>query len=522
MVNASFSAIGRAGKQNSEREQLATIALLCLLVIAHAALGAEEDLPNATLVVYNPNYPESKSLAEYYAERRAVPKDRLTALPCSNDEEIDRHEYDSEIAEPLRNHFQEVQLWTIDQTVEPRVTANKVRYIVLIRGIPLKIRSQPAYPGDHPDRSKPFGVSNEKAVDSELSTLGYFRHQISGPMENPYFRSFKPITDPDSDPRLMLVTRLDAPSAGDVRRMIDDSLTAERTGLWGWTYLDARGLKDPNYKIGDEWLFHINDESFRIGRPSILDRREALFPFGYPMTDAILYFGWYAEQAAGVFSDPHFHFRPGAIAVHIHSFSASTIRQPDKFWVGPLIQHGAAATLGNVYEPFLQLTPMLDLFYDRLVNGLTFAESAYGSLRVLSWMTTIVGDPLYRPFSLDQIFGNSPWQAILEMFERESTNPWELVLELTRLGAANPAALEIAGLIESREGKNDSALETFDRAARAYKNRPEAFRCALHQADLLQTFGRDTELARLFKKVSLRFPDDASKRILRSYQRSNP
>jgi uncharacterized protein (TIGR03790 family) len=84
--------------------------LLCVLVIAHAALGIEEDLPNATLVVYNPNYPESKSLAEYYAAKRAVPKDRLTALPCSNDEEIDRHEYDSAIAEPLRNHFREAQL----------------------------------------------------------------------------------------------------------------------------------------------------------------------------------------------------------------------------------------------------------------------------------------------------------------------------------------------------------------------------------------------------------------------------
>jgi hypothetical protein len=240
------------------------------------------------------------------------------------------------------------------------------------------------------------------------------------------------------------------------------------------------------------------------------------------MTDAILYFGWYASQPAGVLSDPQFHFRPGAIAVHIHSFSASTIRQPDKFWVGPLIRHGAAATLGNVYEPFLQLTPMLDLFYDRLVNGLTFAESAYGSLRVISWMTTIVGDPLYRPFSLDQIFGNSSWQVILELFERESTNPPELILELNRLGTVNPTALEIAGLIEARESDNDAALETFARAARAYKNRPEKFRCALHQADLLQSLGRDGELAELIKKDSSRFPDDASQRILRSYRQSAP
>jgi uncharacterized protein (TIGR03790 family) len=70
------------------------------------------DLSNATLVVYNPSFWESKSLAEYYAAKRAIPKERLLALPCSNDEEIDRQEYDSAMAEPLRNHFREAQLWT--------------------------------------------------------------------------------------------------------------------------------------------------------------------------------------------------------------------------------------------------------------------------------------------------------------------------------------------------------------------------------------------------------------------------
>jgi len=320
----------------------------------------------------------------------------------------------------------------------------------------------------------------------------------------------------------MLVARLDGPGAGDVRRMIDDSLTAEHAGLWGWTYLDARGVQDPNYKIADDWLFHIDDESFRIGRPAILDRREALFPLGYPMTDAILYFGWYSQEAAGVFNDPNFQFSPGAIAVHIHSFSASTIRQSDKFWVGPIIRHGAAATLGNVYEPFLQLTPILDLFYDRLVNGLTFAESAYASLRAVSWMTTIVGDPLYRPFSPDQTPGNNSWQPIQQLFERESTNPSELIRELDTLGTLNPTALEIEGLIEAREGKNDAALETFDRAARAYKNRPENFRCILHQADLLQSLRREQELAELIKKALSTFTDDASQQILRMYQQSKP
>ena len=137
-------------------------------------------------------------------------------------------------------------------------------------------------------------------------------------------------------------------------------------------------------------------------------------------------------------------------------------------------------------------------------------------------MTTIVGDPLYRPFSPDRIPGATSWQAIQQLFERAGTNPPELIRELDRLGTLNPTALEIEGLIEEREGKNDAALATFDLAARAYQNSPEDFRCVLHQANLLQSLARDDELAELIKNALSKFSDDASKRILRSYLRSKP
>ena len=137
-------------------------------------------------------------------------------------------------------------------------------------------------------------------------------------------------------------------------------------------------------------------------------------------------------------------------------------------------------------------------------------------------MTTIVGDPLYRPFSPDQTPGNASWQTIQQLFERAGPNSSELIQELDKLGTLNPTALEIEGLLEAREGQNDAALETFDRAARAYQNRPENFRCVLHQADLLQSLKRDEQLAELIKKALSRFTDDASKRILRSYLRSKP
>jgi hypothetical protein len=89
----------------------------------------------------------------------------------------------------------------------------------------------------------------------------------------------------------------------------------------------------------------------------------------------------------------------GAIAYHIHSYSATTLRSASQHWAGPLIRAGAAATMGSVYEPYLDLTPHVDLFTQALLEGYTLIEAGYRSQRALSWMNVIVGDPLYTPFA---------------------------------------------------------------------------------------------------------------------------
>jgi uncharacterized protein (TIGR03790 family) len=194
------------------------------------------------------------------------------------------------------------------------------------------------------------GGHNEASVDSELAVLGAFSRQISGPLQNPYFQSFKTIAE-FGNPALLLVCRLDAPNAATVRRMITDSVATEKRGLWGRAYIDGAHETGSGYKLGDEWLSEIKKQLYRVGVPVIYDDSPALFPDGYPMTDCALYFGWRAEKASGPFAQPEFRFAPGAVAVHIHSFSGYTLRDANSFWVAPLVVHGAAATLGNVYEP---------------------------------------------------------------------------------------------------------------------------------------------------------------------------
>ncbi len=78
------------------------------------------------------------------------------------------------------------------------------------------------------------------------------------------------------------------------------------------------------------------------------------------------------------------------------------MRHPQNRWTGPLIDRGAAITVGNFYEPYLQLTHRPNLFMEGMaVRGMCAGEAAYYSLPVLSWMTVFVGDPLYQPFKTD-------------------------------------------------------------------------------------------------------------------------
>src|SRR5207244_6588517 len=102
----------------------------------------------------------------------------------------------------------------------------------------------------------PVSSRNEASVDSELASLGLFSRQISGPLRNPYFQSFKTIGDVDN-PVLLLVSRLDVPTAETVRRMIVDSIATEKTGLRGRAYVDGARETAAGYAVGDQWLAEI-------------------------------------------------------------------------------------------------------------------------------------------------------------------------------------------------------------------------------------------------------------------------
>src|SRR5438105_3469585 len=126
--------------------------VLVLMLVILLDARAEQSLAESTIVLYNKNLPESAQLAKFYADQRGIARDHLVAVDCSQEVEISRDEYDATIANPLRDIFKRRNWWTL--RVSPgenaRITATSIRFVAVVKGVPLKVRATSNYPGDVP------------------------------------------------------------------------------------------------------------------------------------------------------------------------------------------------------------------------------------------------------------------------------------------------------------------------------------------------------------------------------------
>jgi uncharacterized protein (TIGR03790 family) len=252
------------------------------------------------------------------------------------------------------------------------------------------------------------GAETTASLDSELSTLwsppaGLYRWRVNTlNARDRANKALREALDPvEWESPVMMVSRLDGPSPHVVRRIIEDSLLAEKAGLKGNVYIDSRGLRPGNrpgsYELYDQNLRDLAGLiSARTKMPVALDDRPTLFEIGACPSTA-LYCGWYS---VGRYRDS-FTFVPGAVAFHIASNEAFSLRDPKQhYWCKELLAHGAAATLGPVAEPYLSAFPLPRDFFGLLLTGrYALVECYYFTNPYTSWMMLLVGDPLYRPFA---------------------------------------------------------------------------------------------------------------------------
>lgn len=384
-----------------------SLAWLLLLTPLLAGAGGEE-----VVVVYNSRLPESQMVAEHYAAARAVPKNQVFGLPLTTNEVMTRVEFTDSLQLPLAKKLETAGLWKFGKVsfaatngqparTEIRVVASKIRYAVLCYGVPLKIAPDSLMAAVAVKITREEFRRNEAAVDSELAWLPVSRQDIplAGPLPNPFYANTN-LAGLNATNGILLVTRLDGPTAQIANGLVDKALEAESNGFWGRAYFDTRGLSpsDTNYYLGDQWLLGGAEICRQLGFEVETDTNAATLPATYPLSQIAIYAGWYTGDANGPFTLPKVEFMPGAFAYHLYSYSADSLRTPTGHWCGPLLAKGATCTMGCVYEPFLSLTPNIAVFLQAFGNGGTFGEAAWASQMALSWQTTVIGDPLYQPF----------------------------------------------------------------------------------------------------------------------------
>jgi uncharacterized protein (TIGR03790 family) len=371
-------------------------ALLYLVLVGLPPVWGAAPSPATVAVLYNSALPESKQLAEIYRDARGIPPENLIALDLPKTADISRDDFERFLLNPLRNQFEFRGWWTrqLDASGVKLPVENKIRVLVLIRGVPLRIQPTPK-PPSKPEATPqdPIAGRDEASVDSELAMFGVEGLPKDGVLVNKFHQSVKSIVDAKL-PFLVLTARIDAASLATCERMIRDAVEAERTGLWGRAYVDVAN----KFPQGDQWLEEIVKSNGPVGIPTVVDRFNDTLPKNYPMTDAALYHGWYDWNVSGPFLNPVFRFRKGAIAMHLHSFSATQLTDPNKNWSAPLLERGAAVTIGNVYEPYLHLTHDFSMLHKRLLAGHSWVEACWMAMPVTSWQGVVLGDPLYRPF----------------------------------------------------------------------------------------------------------------------------
>jgi uncharacterized protein (TIGR03790 family) len=404
------------------------ILLFSLLLTLMTATPGVALQPGEILILANRRLAESVDLARYYARRRNIPDEHLLLLDVPTGERCSRDVYEQRIADPVRQYLAAV------------TPAWRIRCLVLMYGLPLTVTAgpdadretlrliedreaalkallDPNAPEPAADRPAELAaeledvrrrLNSEKvradtvaSVDSELCVVRVPDPPIGGWIENPFCVAHRNHSAAISRDAVIMTARLDGPTPASVRRMIDDAIRVEATGLSGVAYFDARWPDRPSstpsaYHLYDRAIHRAARRVADSGRmPVVVDADSGLFRPGR-CPNAALYCGWYSlKQYVDAFE-----WQPGAVGYHIASGECTTLKKKgSQVWCKRMIEEGVCATIGPVGEPYVQAFPMPDQFFGFLTEGiLSLAECYMVSLPFLSWKMVLIGDPLYRPF----------------------------------------------------------------------------------------------------------------------------
>jgi uncharacterized protein (TIGR03790 family) len=357
-------------------------------------------------VLYNADSKDGLAIAEYYAQVHPG-VELLPLYGVSTDEQVSA------------DHYLKV--------IRPQVLAGlngKTSVIVTTKGLPLRISNTIPNPGTYPgwrgdaynmaipnDWWKPFSSLESEltritriSTPEQMADQGFF---LSPPTfnfpndhqaHNPYHGSTVTFDRSNSaNEGIYLTSRLDGFTVEDITKSIKRAQNA--------------------YIKPDHQLVVVDDDPYAAG--TYADRMDQLVnqvlkPAGqkylYDQTTAKLttapgpVIGYVSHGSQP--NDPYymdrldFNLAAGAVMHTWESFNAySFIKGNNRYGqglIGEWLAMGGTAALGHVQEPKATHSSVADetILFDRLLKGFTFAEAAWAATEQLSFVNTVVGDPL--------------------------------------------------------------------------------------------------------------------------------
>ncbi len=412
------------------------------VAITSGSVSAAID-PSGTVVLYNDSDSQSIEIANYYAV--VHPEVRLLGLSgVSSAEEV------------TQDHYLDV--------IRPQVLAgidDSTELIVTTKGLPLRIHNTSSNPGTYDGwRGSRFGMSiphdwwaSYSSLESELTRIDVidsteamgdqaylfsgsaFGYETNHHAANPYYnrRGAFERSDPANE-GIRLTARLDGFSSDDVRLYLDRA---------------RRSYLGP----GSQYVV-VDDDPEALGTNADLMSRlvdHVLIPAGqavvhdtgpHHVTDApgpVMGYVGHGSQAEANFqmSDLKFDYVPGAVMHTWESFNAYSFKpganRYGQWLIGEWLADGGTAALGHVEEPTASRMTVAneDILFDMLLKGYTLAEAAWSATGQLSFVNTVVGDPLmsFRPWipgdanldgrvgldDLDRVLGH--WGSTAELYD---------------------------------------------------------------------------------------------------------
>ena len=323
------------GARERRRPRFAIIEIWLVFMVAVSAslhLSGENSFglsAKEVLVVANMNYSRSTSLAKYYMQRRNIPEDQLIRIWTTEEERCSRRQYDSGIASKVREYLDDrdphgllfrciVLMYGVPIRVSPpEPTSEDKEEIERLRKKADLLREKLKNLKDDQNKEEQEAtkklleettagfkslamVDQSSSVDSEIALVRNGTYCLSGWLPNPQYLGYRNKNIADMPEKVLMVCRLDGPSEEVVRRIIDDSLAAEKKGLAGNACFDAR-LPEPKTEK-DIHGYGVFDASIhmaaKIARKSgllnvVVDDSPKLFQPGQ-CSDVALYCGWYS------------------------------------------------------------------------------------------------------------------------------------------------------------------------------------------------------------------------------------